>query len=91
MGEVIEVQCSHEHEWGISSFRQEFWGPKFIVIPGIIGRSEDGMEKFGESYQRVLHIFFYKQHVYKHARLSFLEKLSTLLSTPSGSVWLEAT
>ena len=35
--------------------------------------------------------FFYKQHVYKHASLGFLEKLSTLLSTPSGSDWLEAT
>ena len=22
-------------------FRQDFWGPKFIVIPGIIGRSKE--------------------------------------------------
>ena len=35
--------------------------------------------------------FFYKQQVYKHASLGFPEKLSTSLSTPSGSDWLEAT
>ena len=39
-----------------------------------------------------LHIFFlYKQHVYKHASLGFPKKLSTSLSTPSGSDWPEAT
>ena len=36
-------------------------------------------------------ISFYKQQVYKHASLGFPEKLSTSLSTPSGSDWLEAT
>ena len=43
------------------------------------------------SYKKKCTHFFYKQHVHKHASMGFLEKLSTSLSTPSGSDWLEAT
>ena len=33
------------------------------------------------------HFFFYKHAVYKHARLKFAKKLSTLLSTPQAEIF----
>jgi len=53
----------------------------------------DGVPKDVASFSHIIliHFFFYKQQVYKHASLGFLEKLSTSLSTPSASVCPQAT